>query len=149
MRRNCLILLSSLCFSAPLYAFPCFITLAKDNCWANYAVTVTVLDAVTNQQLTVATIPAGQNWVRQAFACQPAQKLMYLATFSPAIWEKDAGKSYHALQYWSLPATAQSGETAWNIPVCYAADFSEVPLPPTATGQCQCNFKEIPPIPPQ
>lgn len=135
--------------STSVQAFPCFFTLAKDNCWTNYTVQVTVTDAVTNQQLTQVTVSAGQNWARQAFACQPLQKLKYLATFSPTIWEKDAGKVYAALQYWSLPAAPQAAETAWNIPVCYASDFSEVPLPPSATGQCQCNFQVIPPVPPQ
>lgn len=149
MKKQVVTILAGLSLAASAYAFPCFVTLAKDNCWTNYDVKVTVMDAVSNQQMAEITVPAGKTWFRQGFVCQPGQKLMYLASFSPVIWQKDAGKTYHALQYWSLPATISSGETAWNIPVCYARDFAEVPLPPDASGQCQCNFSNIPPVPPQ
>lgn len=141
------LLLNSLFFSSSLFAFPCFITLAKDNCWLNYDVTVIIKDVAVNQQVASITVPKGQAWGREAFTCQPAQKFMFFASFNPSIWESDFNKTFIAKRYWSLPATISSGETAWNLPVCYSNDFAEIPLPPTANSRCQCDFSKIPAIP--
>lgn len=149
MANWCMSTLSGLLFCANAYAFPCFITLAKDSCWINYNVTVVVVDGITNQNITTITIPKGQAWARQSFSCQPAQKFMYLATFTPLIWEKDARKVYRAQRFWSMPGSIEPGVTAWNIPVCFSHDFSETPLPPDSTGNCMCDFSTVPPVPPQ
>ena len=141
--------ISAVLASAQSFSFPCYLTLAKDSCWTNYDVTVIVTDANTNQQLVSLNIPKGQSWTRQPFSCEPKQKLMYQATFEPTIWEGQEGKKYMALRYWFMPEAIKADQSAWEIPVCFPADFSEVPLPADATANCQCNFKDIPAIPPK
>lgn len=130
-----------------LFAFPCFLTMVKDSCWTNYDVSVVVTDVVTNKSIMTIAVPAGKSWDRQEFVCQPGERLMYTATFSPIFWATDQGKSYLARNYWLLPSTIGTGDTAWNINVCYPADFEEVPMPPNVTGNCACNFKGIPAVP--
>lgn len=135
---------------SPLWALTCYYTLAKDNCWLKYNVSVDVLDAMTNKSLATFVVPAGKAWGRVTFPCETnGQKLIYHAQFSPSFWESEKGKVYSARNYWSLPNGVQPGDSAWNVPVCFPADFSEVPLPPEATGSCKCDFSTIPDIPPK
>ncbi|WP_058535751.1 hypothetical protein [Legionella saoudiensis] len=137
-------------FASPLWAITCYYTLAKDNCWLKYDVTVEVMDAVSAKVLTSITVPAGQAWGRVTFPCETnGQKLMYRARYSPIFWESEKGKVYSAKNYWSLPNEIKSGDSAWNVSVCYPTDFAAVPLPPEATNNCQCDFSTIPAIPPK
>ncbi|MDX1836728.1 hypothetical protein DIZ81_00085 [Legionella taurinensis] len=149
MAIRCISTVSGMLFCVNAFAFPCFITLAKDNCWTNYNVKVVVTDGITNEEITTVIIPKGQSWARESFNCQPAQKFMYRASFTPVIWEKDAHKVYRAQRFWSMPGSIEPGTTAWNIPVCFTSDFSETPYPPDATGKCVCDFSTIPPVSPQ
>ena len=135
--------------STQVVAFPCYFTLAKDSCWTNYDVKVVVVDAGTDKPIITVDVPKGKSWTRQTFNCQPGQKLMYQASFQPSFWQSEAGKTYMALRYWSLPAEISPKQSAWEIPVCFPQAFSEVPFPPTATGNCKCDFKVIPPLKPQ
>ena len=149
MFTRMLILFFGLVSGSPLWAITCYYTLAKENCWLKYNVTVDVMDASTNKVLTTVTVPAGKLWTRVVFPCQAAQKLMYSAHFTPVIWESEKGKVYSAKNYWSLPAAINPGDTAWNVSVCYPMDFSQIPLPPEATNSCTCDFKSIPELKPQ
>jgi len=142
-------IIAGLFVSAQSFAFQCYFTLAKDSCWTNYNVSVTVTDANTEQVVTELTVPKGQSWLRQAFECEPNMKLNYKATFNPIIWESEAGKIYPANKFWSLPETINPADSAWVVSVCYPDAFSEVPLPPTANNKCACDFSVIPPIPPK
>lgn len=135
-------------FSSQLLAFPCFMTVAKDNCWIDYDVTVVVLDAMTNSTLVTVDVPKGTPWTRVPFTCQPAQRLAYTATFSPTIWEKDKGRVYPGTKYTLLPLAPGPTEKGWEIPICFPAAFPGTSLPPTAIGNCQCNMAVIPPVPP-
>lgn len=135
--------------STQVFAFPCYFTLVKDSCWANYDLKVVVMDANLNKPLVTVEVPKGKSWTRQGFTCQPGQKLMYQASYQPTFWKSEQGKTYMALRYWSLPAEISKKDTAWDIPVCFAAAFAEVPFPPDATGNCVCNFSGIPPLKPQ
>lgn len=143
------VMLLSLSFSMYAQAFPCFLTMMKDSCWTNYNVTVNVTNATTGKLITTVIIPQGQAWARQQFNCQPADTLSLAATFTPVFWESDKGKVYSAQHNWTFPQTIAAGDTAWNINVCYPAEFSEVPLPPDAGGSCACDAKDIPPVKPQ
>ncbi|GGI81161.1 hypothetical protein [Legionella impletisoli] len=136
--------------SSPALSFPCFITLAKDSCWGDYNVTVTV-QSVMNDNKTLATIivPEGTFWERQKFECQPKEELRFVAEFNPAFWQEDAGKQYEGARFWFLPEKITASETAWNINLCFPKDFAEVPLPPQAGSNCKCDFSTIPPVPPQ
>lgn len=138
-----------LCISAYAQAFPCFLTMVKDSCWTNYNLTVNVTNATTGKLITTVIVPQGQSWARQQFNCQPADTLSLSATFMPVFWESDTDKTYPAQHNWTFPQTIAAGDTAWNINVCYPAEFSEVPLPPDASGNCACDVKNIPPVKPQ
>ena len=135
------------CFFAccsSVWSFPCFLTLAKDSCWTDYHVSLDVIDASTLKKIFTLEVPAGTSWGRQQFNCTPAQSLLYITRYSPVFWESDAGKTYPGLRNWTLPDKINPTDLAWTIPVCYPADFSEVPLPPTAKGNCKCDFSNIP-----
>lgn len=146
--KLCILSLSAL-FTSPLWAITCYYTLAKDNCWLKYNVSVQVIDALTTKVLTTATVPAGQAWTRVTFPCDVGQKLTYHAQFTPFIWESEKNKVYEAKNYWSLPSAVNPGDTAWNVSVCYPSDFSETPMTPEATNSCACDFNSIPVIKPQ
>lgn len=137
-----------LLLSQHLLAFNCYVTMVKDNCWLNYDVTVTILDTSTNQPVTVVTVPKGQSWVRQQFVCQANQNLLYTAKFSPNVWDGTGNVVYPAKKFWALPTIIRAGETAWEIPICFADAFAQVPASSTAIGVCQCNFTEIPALVP-
>ncbi|EHL32839.1 hypothetical protein [Legionella drancourtii] len=150
MLRKLLVLSVSWLFSSPLWAITCYYTLAKDNCWLKYNVTVDVMDALSAKVLATVTVPAGKSWTRVTFPCETnGQKLMYRAQFSPSIWDSEKGKVYMAKNYWSLPNGVKEGDSAWNVSVCYPSDFSEVPMTPEATSSCACDFSSIPEIPPK
>jgi hypothetical protein len=136
-------LMVALLISTQIWSFPCIYTLVKENCWKDYDVSVDVKDADLKTLFTV-NIPKGKIWARHEFSCSPAQGLIYVAKFSPTFWESDKNKTYPALRSWSLPGQVNEGEAAWTIPVCFSADFSQVPFPPTAKGTCSCDFKSIP-----
>ena len=132
--------------SFKLHAFPCYVTVAKDNCWLNYDVTITVSDMVTEAVVTNVLVPKGQTWARQAFSCQPNQKFLYAASFQPIIWQNDAGKTYRGLRSWGLPIAFGPADVAWELKLCYASDFSETPMPPKAGANCQCDFTKVTPV---
>lgn len=135
-----------LALSGNLFAFQCYLTVAKDNCWATYDVTVNVIDSSNNNVMGTVIIPQGQSWARQPFTCQPGQTLAFNATFSPTFWNGQEGKVFAGQRYWTLPKAAAATEVAWNIELCYSSQFASVPMPPEATNICHCNLKDIPPI---
>jgi len=143
------IMLSGVCFSIQAWAFPCFVTLVKDSCWLNYNVTMSIVNATTGKLITSIIVPEGQSWTRASFACQPRDTMSFSAIFTPVFWETDKGKIYPGQHDWQLPQTINAGETAWNINVCYPAEFAEVPMPPEANNQCKCDMAKIPPVKPQ
>lgn len=144
------VLLLGYLFITPLWAITCYYTLAKDNCWSKYNVTVDVMDGVTAKILTTVEVPVGKQWARVTFPCETnGQTLMFNAHFSPTIWESEKGKVYPAKNSWPLPKEVKPGDSAWNVSVCYPSDFSQVPMPPEADGSCKCDFSQIPIIPPK
>lgn len=152
MKRLMVFILACNALQLPMqavHAFPCFLTIVKDSCWINYDVTVKVLDSSSNQVISTIIIPKGNRWARESFACQPKQIINFQAVFSPVFWASDQGKIYPGQNYWTLPFKIAKGDTAWSITMCYPEQFAEVPLPPTAKGNCQCNKTGIPPVKPQ
>ncbi len=149
MMNRILGLLIGVSVSVQAYAFPCFITMVKDSCWTKYNVTVNVFDASNDKQVVTVLIPSESSWARQAFSCEPQQKLKFQAQFTPVFWEHDAGKTYDAEHYWTMPEEIKKGETAWNITICYPREFSGVPFPPEGTNDCKCDTASIPPVKPQ
>ncbi|QDP73014.1 hypothetical protein FOG18_10780 [Legionella israelensis] len=146
MSMRLIFVLIGLFFSAQVMAFNCYLTLVKDSCWTNYNVTVDVIDAGENKTILTIEVPAGKSWNRQQFTCEPSQRLMYKAKFTPVFWQSEKGKSYMAIRYWVLPSSIKATDVAWNVSVCYPSDFSGVPFPPDAEGNCKCDFKSLPSI---
>ncbi|KTD82868.1 hypothetical protein [Legionella waltersii] len=134
----------SLLLSAKTWSIPCYYTLAKDSCWTNYNVTVNVIDDASSTTVLTLSIPKGQTWARGSFECKPAQGLRYVAQFTPVFWQSDVGKTYVSTRTWYMPGKVNTGDKAWTIPICYPADFAQVPLPPTADSSCKCDFTNIP-----
>lgn len=131
------------------YAFSCFTTIAKEDCWLNYNVSINVLDAANNKVLTTVIVPQGQSWARLAFECNPGTTLAFEAKFNPVFWQGDEDKVYPGQSYWQLPKTAKATEAAWNLNICFPQRFAKVPMPPEAKGKCACDMNKIPPIPAQ
>ena len=142
--RKLYLLCLNLLVTINAHAFPCFITVAKDSCWTNYDVTVRVIDAHTNQQFGQIILPKGKSVAVLSFQCDPSQVFMLNAQFSPIIWQNDAGKMYSSQSYLTLPSAVKPGEVGWNFSTCYPSDFAGVPMPPTATNSCKCDFSSAP-----
>lgn len=147
MRKWMIVL--GICQLSQLYAFPCYITLVKDNCWLDYNVSMNVIDVMGDKPLMTITIPKGKTWTRQAFVCQPNQSVRLVATFSPPIWEADAGKVYRGKRFWTFPDEITPNQSAWNLNLCYPRHFAGTPLTPADTGKCACDASVIPKIEPK
>lgn len=129
-----------------VFSFPCYITLIKGSCWANYDVSVRIDDVMIEKPITTLSIPTGTSWTRYEFSCKEKQTLELTATFSPAIWEKDEGKQYKGKRFWSYPETIGSSDTAWHMTICYPNDFAGLPTPAEASDGCVCDRTAIPAI---
>lgn len=138
------LLLLTLVISSSVFAFPCYLTVVKDNCWTNYDVTVTMSNLQTNAKVSNVLVPKGKSWERQQFTCDAGQTLTYYATFQPVIWENQANTAYKAVSFWTLPTTIGAHDLAWNLTACFPRDFSSTPTPINATGNCSCDVSDIP-----
>jgi hypothetical protein len=133
-------------FSSNLFAFPCYITLMKQNCWKGYAVSVKIADAETTKDLVTAKVAEDAAWSRTQFACEPHQTLYFVAQYAPAIWQGEEDKTFAAKRNWFLPEKITPEVVAWNINLCFPTDFSSVPLPPNIGNDCRCDVSQIPKI---
>lgn len=147
--RRLMVMFSGVCLFIQVHAFPCYITMVKDNCWLNYNVNVDIVDVSTEKVVATMTIPEGKPWDRKEIACQPKQTVKLKATYSPAFWAKEAGKFYYGKREWSFPEEIKKGDAAWNMILCFASDIEEVSLPPEVSGPCVCDMKDIPAIEPR
>lgn len=127
------------------WSFPCYYTLVKDNCWADYDVSVDVIDSANLKKLLTLSLPKGTSWTTSEFNCTPAQGFIYMAKFSPVFWAADEGKQFRGLRNWTLPGTIKPTDVAWTIPICFTSDFADVPLPPDSKGNCKCDFTQVKP----
>ena len=143
------IIIFGLFLSIKAMAFPCFLTIVKDSCWTKYDVTVSAVNAGTGKDATSVTVPKSEKWKRVKFSCEPEEILTFKAVFSPVFWKSDEGKIYSSRRDWPFPDKIEKEASAWGVTLCYPKDFSEVPLPPDAVGNCVCDKSGIPPIPPQ
>ncbi len=119
-----------------VYAFPCYVTVAKEGCWTPYQVDVQVIDEVKKTRIATVSIPKGEQYGRAQFDCSPKQELAFQATFQPAFWENERGAVYQGKKFIFLPQSVGAGEVAWNIPICFSSAFSKAPFPPDAAGNC-------------
>lgn len=142
MKRIVLFLLATV-YSIQAVAFTCYLTIVKNSCWKDFTVTVTVMNVSQYKKVATIQVPAYESWARGKFSCDPKDTLVLSATYSPVFWKADQGKVYQAKRNWALPQTITKGTTAWSITTCFSEEFSEVPLPPEATGNCQCDIKQV------
>lgn len=147
--RKLMMIVLGMCQLTQVHAFPCYVTLIKDSCWVNYEVRVNVIDVMGDKPLMTLTIPKGKTWVRQEFVCQPKQSVRLTATFSPPIWQQDAGKVYKGTRFWTFPEEVAPNQGAWNLNLCYSKHFAGMPLTPTNTGNCVCDASVVPIIEPK
>ena len=136
--------LSAMLIAQGAMAFPCFITIVKDSCWTNYAVTIDALDAVEGNILTTIVVSKGESWSRGRFEAKPRHHFMLRAKFEPAFWKSDVGKTYYTKYYWILPDAVKGKTTALHVSACFSKNFSGVPLPPGADSKCICPEQAIP-----
>lgn len=142
----CSLLVLGLLISFEAWSLTCYITMAKDNCWKDYNVSVEVRSGETTKQIMVLDIPKGKNFARQSFECKPRDTFYYVATFSPVIWERQTGQKYQAKRIWMIPFNIPSDYVLWEVKACYAEDFAQVPIPPEGNADCRCDFSNIPVI---
>lgn len=140
------LLIAGLLISFEAWSLTCYITMAKDNCWKDYNVLVDVQSGATNARIIQLNIPKGQNFARQSFECKPRDNFYYVATFTPVIWEDQAGQKYRSKLYWAIPGNIPADYVVWEVKACYPSDFAQVPITPEATDDCRCDFSSIPPI---
>jgi hypothetical protein len=147
MKINKLLLLVGLLFSTQLiHATQCVLTVLKDSCWESYQVKVQFFDKKNNNFLTSLTIPAMQNWARVKFNCSPGQVLAASASFLPSIYAGETNKSYSSVRFWNLPNVEPEVGAIWTLEICFGSDFANLPFPPKATNNCQCNPSDAPAV---
>ena len=144
MRILLKVLLISMLSVANAHAIECYITVVKASCWKNYDVSVTVTDAKTNAELGKITVYEGSMWKRDTFSCKEGQTLALTAKFVPEFWSGDAAKEFKSIRFWRLPEKAGANAIGWNIKVCYPKWFANVPVPPDAGADCDCDMSAVP-----
>lgn len=146
------ILLASVCLllTTPVLSFQCYLTVVKDSCWKGYEIRVTAMQVETKQPISPeVVVPKDKMWARAPFNCKPSLHYYYQARYSPAIWAGKNNEVLYSKKVWMLPADINKKKAvAWNINVCYQADFASLDLPPTAKGKCRCDLSKIPEVKP-
>lgn len=131
------------------FAVPNVITFVKNNCWLDYQVHFRIHDRTTGKHLGEVVIPKNQAWARVQFDAAENQVLAIQASFSPAIFEADKGRMYPANRFWKMPDNHPIAGSVWTFNVCFDQEFANAPMPPSATGNCACDFSRIPAIVPK
>lgn len=127
-----------LALSAPA-ELVCQLQFAKANCWHNYQVNLSILDAVNLQEITALQLDSDELSVSSSFNCTSNQLITFTTDFSPAIWEDQQNRHYPAKTIWNVPSDLDSDNTTWEINLCFSDDFSGVPLPPSGNlVNCRC-----------
>jgi hypothetical protein len=138
----------ALLFPITSIAFECHFTLIKNKCWVeDYEISV-VLMGENNKKISTVTVPKGEVWGRESFSCEPGQRITYSAIFNPTIWKGHENEIYYAKTFWYLPTKPDPKARAWHIQVFFPSAFSDVPLPPKASGNCPYDTSTVTPIPP-
>lgn len=142
----CSVLLVSFdAFADALTPFPCVLQLAKSNCWKGFQVTVQPVDVNTGQPVGAPIVLNKDtfNTMAPIVGCQPLQNLSFQAQFSPTVWSDSSAAVYPTNQFWQAPATLPAKANKWVVSICFANDFSGVPLPLQAGSSCNCTFTEL------
>jgi hypothetical protein len=124
--------------------FPCILRLAKTDCWPNYQITLQPMDAETNQPLGKPVVLDKNAYETEVLIpCQPEQEISFVATTLPTVWGATPDTQYPSTHFWETPQQLPGGANRWIVSVCFAADFSSVPLPLSEKASCTCQFPPI------
>lgn len=125
--------------------FICTVNLMKNNCWGGHKIVVQPIDVVSQKPFgSPIILDKDSEQAQQNIPCHPNQAISFIATFSPAIWQEDANVQYPTNHFWQSPVALPPQASSWIISLCFANDFTSVPLPLEATATCTCNFQKIP-----
>lgn len=132
-------------FARDLIPFPCVLQLAKSNCWKGFQVNVQPVDVNTGQPVGTPIVLDKDtfNTMAPIVGCQPLENLSFQATFTPAVWANSGDAVYPTNQFWQAPDVLPPKANKWIISICFANDFSAVPLPLQAGSSCECTFPAI------
>lgn len=127
-------------------AMQCYLTLMQGKCWQNYEITIQAVDGISGDEITKPITlsakkgdPMDKFWKRVPFDCKAKEGISLKASFSPPIWATDKDKIYPGTEIIYLPETIKKGIFAWNVPVCFPSSFENIPIPPSATDNCDCT----------
>lgn len=147
MRLQYFLSMAALIVPLKLFALDCYLSVVKNSCWSNYEVDVDILKPdASGTVLFSAKVPKDKQWARIKVKCQPGQRFYARSQMFPVFWESEKGKYYYLKRYWALPKNVDKDTTALHVPICFPKAFSGVPLPPDATGNCKCDFDQLPPL---
>lgn len=124
-------------------SIPCVVQLVKDSCWRTYTIRLQAYDAQTLHAVgKVIVLPGQKQSVEAAIPCQANQELTFKASFSPKIWGEGKDTIYHAQHVWNVPMQVSKDANKWLMKICFAKDFTDVPMPLMIKGDCVCQFPD-------
>ncbi len=125
-------------------AYPCVLRFAKTDCWPDFQVTLQPLDASTQQPIGKPIVLDKNKYETEVlFPCQPRQNISFVATVLPTVWGATPDTEYPSNHFWESPDELPKGANSWIVSVCFASDFSSVPIPLSQKPTCSCNFPPI------
>ncbi len=124
--------------------FPCVLRVAKTDCWPNFQISVQPIDANTQEPLgKPVVIDKNTNETEVLIPCHPKQEISFVATTLPAVWGATSDTQYPSNHFWETPEQLPSNADRWIISLCFATDFSSVPIPLSQKATCVCSFPQI------
>lgn len=124
--------------------YPCILRLAKTDCWPNYQITVQPIDANTQQPIGNPVVLDKNAYETEVLIpCQAQQEISFVATTLPAVWGATQSTQYLSSHFWESPQQLPPGANRWIVSVCFASDFSSVPVPLSQKATCTCTFPAI------
>jgi hypothetical protein len=125
-------------------AYPCVLRVAKTDCWPNFQITIQPVDASTQQPIGAPVVIDKNAYETEVLIpCQPQQEISFVATTLPTVWGATASTQYPSTHFWEAPKHLPAGANRWIISLCFASDFSSVPVPLSQKPTCTCSFPPI------
>lgn len=124
--------------------YPCVLRLAKTDCWPDYQITVQPIDASTGKPIgSPVVLEKNSSEIEVLIPCEAEQDISFKAMTLPAVWGATENTQYPSTQFWESPEQLPSGANRWIISLCFASDFSSVPIPLSQKATCVCTFPKI------
>ena len=119
-------------------AFSCSVKLVKTVCWKDRALILKVINADNLETETIHELEQDKSFLEVPLDCKKLNRVSFEVSFDPPIWEADKGRFYKAKRLWNIPKRLPLGADNWSIDLCFARDFSSVPLPLVDFTKCTC-----------